>query len=434
VPSAQDDDHYSLLGVDREADTSTIKRAWKRQALRWHPDKAKPANRRRAEERTQRINEAHRVLTDETLRERYNILGPDFEDYGSESEKEDSGADESEVEPDGPTWTINSVLTGLSNGVVSLVHTFSSFVSGKKRNREAGNDVQPQSGGGADGMRRPVKRQRKSSSTSSPIGSSSSSGGGGGGSSSSSSSSTTSTFKPQQSQELAEQCCVTLVPILAQQNSVTHKEIVISVLGKETVSYTLGRGEATGIGDDTVSRKQLRLEMQHTSVAASGLRVRAITGGMNPCFIERSGDSGISSGGISSGGGSSGGSSGGSAASSECSNNSSEAGEGGRASYQTSTNPRALSEPLWTYRAVDGARLTPNAGGSSGGTHGGSGSGVDSVYEDGVQELGKDQCVLLQRGDIIELDGFKRKRGELPQYRYRLDVGVPVLRNAVAVA
>ena len=36
------DDYYALLGIDAEADAAELRRAWRRLALRWHPDRAGP--------------------------------------------------------------------------------------------------------------------------------------------------------------------------------------------------------------------------------------------------------------------------------------------------------------------------------------------------------------------------------------------------------
>ena len=36
---AQADNHYAVLGVGRDADDITIKKAYRKQALLWHPDK-----------------------------------------------------------------------------------------------------------------------------------------------------------------------------------------------------------------------------------------------------------------------------------------------------------------------------------------------------------------------------------------------------------
>ena len=70
---AQAGDHYGVLGVDRSASTSEIKAAYRRLALKWHPDR-NPGD-RRAEERFKEVSMAYAVLGDEDKRARYDRFG-----------------------------------------------------------------------------------------------------------------------------------------------------------------------------------------------------------------------------------------------------------------------------------------------------------------------------------------------------------------------
>ena len=69
-------DYYKLLGVDRNASESDIKRAYRKLALQFHPDK-NPGD-SRAEEHFKEINEAYEVLGDPTKRARYDQLGASY--------------------------------------------------------------------------------------------------------------------------------------------------------------------------------------------------------------------------------------------------------------------------------------------------------------------------------------------------------------------
>ncbi|PID27165.1 MAG: molecular chaperone DnaJ [Candidatus Cloacimonadota bacterium] len=68
-------DYYELLGVSRDADKNTIKKAYKKLALKYHPDKNRddPS----AEEKFKEVAEAYSVLSDENKRARYDRFGHD---------------------------------------------------------------------------------------------------------------------------------------------------------------------------------------------------------------------------------------------------------------------------------------------------------------------------------------------------------------------
>ena len=65
--------YYSVLGVSREADDADLKRAYRRLARMYHPDK-NPGD-RAAEERFKEVNEAYTILSDPEKRARYDRFG-----------------------------------------------------------------------------------------------------------------------------------------------------------------------------------------------------------------------------------------------------------------------------------------------------------------------------------------------------------------------
>jgi len=81
--AAHPDDYYELLEVRRDADADAIKRAYRRQALKWHPDKQDVDNRAYAEERFKLVSEAYQVLSDPQKRACFDQFGKDAMHHSS---------------------------------------------------------------------------------------------------------------------------------------------------------------------------------------------------------------------------------------------------------------------------------------------------------------------------------------------------------------
>jgi curved DNA-binding protein len=69
-------DYYQILGVSRQATADEIKKAYRKLAVKFHPDK-NPGN-KKAEEKFKDISEANEVLSDPDKRQRYDALGANW--------------------------------------------------------------------------------------------------------------------------------------------------------------------------------------------------------------------------------------------------------------------------------------------------------------------------------------------------------------------
>lgn len=72
MPTTTQRDYYEVLGVPRDADAAAIKRAFRKLAMRYHPDRSREPD---AQERFKEIAEAYAVLSDPKKRAAYDAQG-----------------------------------------------------------------------------------------------------------------------------------------------------------------------------------------------------------------------------------------------------------------------------------------------------------------------------------------------------------------------
>ncbi|MCL5808531.1 MAG: DnaJ domain-containing protein [Deltaproteobacteria bacterium] len=97
------DDYYKILGVEKNADTDEIKKAYRKLALKYHPDRN--PNNSVAEEKFKNISEAYAVLSDPEKRKQYDNFGSD--QFSQKFSREDIFRD----------FDINQILRDMGFGV-----------------------------------------------------------------------------------------------------------------------------------------------------------------------------------------------------------------------------------------------------------------------------------------------------------------------------
>lgn len=89
-------DYYSILEISEQATLNEIKAAFKKQSLKWHPD------RNLGKDTTsimQDINEAYLILKDEEARKKYDIELSRFKIYNNQANKHSDSNNKEKTEP-----------------------------------------------------------------------------------------------------------------------------------------------------------------------------------------------------------------------------------------------------------------------------------------------------------------------------------------------
>lgn len=78
-------DYYKVLGISKSATQDEVKKAFRKLAIKYHPDK-NPGD-KKAEEKFKEINEANEVLGDAEKRKKYDELGSNWKQYQQQGDQ-----------------------------------------------------------------------------------------------------------------------------------------------------------------------------------------------------------------------------------------------------------------------------------------------------------------------------------------------------------
>ena len=84
-------DYYEVLGVPRDASPGDIKKAYRKLAMKWHPDRHGHKDKAESEKTFKRISEAYEVLSDPKKRKKYDQLGVTWQTAGGAPEADQRG-------------------------------------------------------------------------------------------------------------------------------------------------------------------------------------------------------------------------------------------------------------------------------------------------------------------------------------------------------
>lgn len=122
-------DYYKTLGIDKSANADEIKRAYKKLAVKYHPDVNKESG---AEEKFKEINEAYQVLSDPQKKSSYDQFGTaDFSRAGPGS----SGFS-------GGSWDFSNFSGGNASGFEDIFDMFFGGSGKSRRKASRGQDVE----------------------------------------------------------------------------------------------------------------------------------------------------------------------------------------------------------------------------------------------------------------------------------------------------
>jgi curved DNA-binding protein len=143
-------DYYQTLGVSKNASQDEIKKAYRKLAVKYHPDKNQ--DNKEAEERFKELSEAYEVLRDPEKRKKYDNLGSNWKQYENAGAGYGYAQSERGGTPGGGSWYFEGDLGDLFDGT-GAGSGFSDFFNayfGGGAGGQAGYSGRPQAFKGSD--------------------------------------------------------------------------------------------------------------------------------------------------------------------------------------------------------------------------------------------------------------------------------------------
>ncbi len=123
-------DYYSILGIAKTAKEEDIKKAFRKLAVKYHPDK-NPG--KEAEEKFKEINEAYEVISDPAKRKKYDQFGENWNKIDEEQARRYQQYQQ-QRQRGGPTYEGNgSEFFGQGQGAEDFSDLFDSFFGGSRK-------------------------------------------------------------------------------------------------------------------------------------------------------------------------------------------------------------------------------------------------------------------------------------------------------------
>ena len=128
-------DYYKILGLDKQASADDIKKAYRRLAKKYHPDK-NPGD-KSAEEKFKEVSEAYEVLKDPEKRKKYDTLGANWKHYQNTGGPNADWFKNFNQNQQGGSYQFSGSFNDLFGNVGGFSDFFESFFGGGGRTRSA---------------------------------------------------------------------------------------------------------------------------------------------------------------------------------------------------------------------------------------------------------------------------------------------------------